>query len=79
MKYLYGTILTIALTALPMMATAAPDPHTNITPVEELVSQEIAAFNAFVTQEPAPSDAEIATAIEDILGILASYQDILDR
>lgn len=73
MKYVYIFIATVALVSLPASVSAAPDPHTNITPLDEYVAQEIKSFNSFVSQQPAPSEGRLAEAVGDITGVLESY------
>lgn len=78
MKYLYSIILTLIIMALPVVTFAAPDPHTNITPPDEYVANELAHFSEYV-QRPNLSQAELSEALEDLSQLLSAYADILSR
>lgn len=74
MKYFYTTLITIALVFIPATTMAKPDPHTNITPIEEYVANEIKAFNNYVKQaETEGAAVNLPEALDDLSGVLESY------
>lgn len=80
MRKTLATILMTIVCALPVTAAAAPDPHTNITPLEEYVAQEIKAFNEYVAA--AEEDGVIVNlpdALDDLAGVLESYLRLSQR
>lgn len=80
MRKLFATIMIAAVFALPGTAAADPDPHTNITPLEEYVVQEIKSFNEYVAAaEKDGAIVNLPEALNDLAGVLESYLRLSNR
>ncbi|MEX2515228.1 MAG: hypothetical protein WD335_03815 [Candidatus Paceibacterota bacterium] len=77
MKYVYTTILTLALMALPMLASASHGERREMIPIDQYVVIQIDRFTTYV-QQPNRSAAELSEAIADLTTVLSAYVRTLE-
>jgi hypothetical protein len=77
MRYISSVLITVVLIGSPLLVSAQADPHTNITPIEDQVVQNIDAFTKYV-QSGDLSREELSEAISDLRFVLNFYLDTLN-
>lgn len=76
MKNLSFLLVTITFVLSPLFVFAQADPHTNITPIEDQVVQNIEAFTAYVQSENI-SREQLLEAMSDLQFVLDFYLETL--
>ena len=77
MQYISTVLVTITLAFSPLFTFAQADPHTNITPIEDQVEQNIDAFERFVSSGDFTRD-ELSEAVTDLRAVLDFYVETLE-
>jgi len=77
MRYISFAIVTITLIFSPLFVFAQADPHTNITPIEDQVEQNIDAFNEFVRSGDF-THKQLSEAVTDLQAVLDFYVETLE-
>jgi len=72
MRYITTTIATIVLVLSPVFVSAQADPHTNITPIETQVVQNIDSFITYAQSGDVGPD-KLSEAITDLQAVLDFY------